>query len=182
MSEIKKEIASRVRELRECCDISTDSLAENIGVSAEDYLQMESGEIDFPASSLYEIALFLKADLTEILTGRPAHVNVFSVTRSGAGVVVQRRDQYDYENLASNFLNKKCEPFIVTVPVTDTPAEQNTHLGQEFIYMLAGEMIVKILDNEITLNVGDSIYLDSTKPHSMRSLGGSPARFLDVIM
>ena len=81
MSEIKMEIASRVRELRECCDISIDSLTEKIGIPAQDYLRMESGEIDFPASSLYEIALFLKADLTEILTGRPAHVNIYSVTR-----------------------------------------------------------------------------------------------------
>ena len=48
--------------------------------------------------------------------------------------------------------------------------------------MLEGEMIVQVMDNEITLNVGDSIYLDSTKPHSMRALGGIPARFLDVIL
>ena len=180
--EIRKEIASRVRELRECCDISVDNLADLINISADDYIKMEAGNIDFPASVLYEIANALKADLTEILTGRPAHVNVFSVTRNGTGVIVKRRDQYGYENLSANFINKKCEPFIVTVPVNSAIPEQNSHFGQEFIYMLEGKMIVKVLDKEITLTVGDSMYLDSTNAHSMKTVSDTPAKFLDVIL
>ncbi len=180
--EIRKEIASRVRELRECCNISVATLADLINISSDDYLKMEEGNIDFPASALYEIANALKADLTEILTGRPAHVNVFSVTRSGTGVIVKRRDQYGYENLSANFINKKCEPFIVTVPVSSGVPEQNSHFGQEFIYMLEGEMTVKVLDSEVRLAVGDSIYLDSTKAHSMKTIGDTPAKFLDVIL
>lgn len=182
MSEIRREIAARVRELRECSNMSTASSAELAGISQEDYNKMESGELDFPASALYEIANALKADLTEILTGRPAHVNIYSVTRKDAGVVVNRRDQYNYENLAANFINKKCEPFVVTVPVETTVPEQNSHLGQEFIYLLEGNMVVKILDNEITLSVGDSMYLDSTKAHSMKAVGDQPAKFLAIII
>ncbi len=182
MSDIKKEIASRVRELRDCSNIDIPSIAEMIGVSVAEYTAMEEGDVDFPASLLWEIANRLGADLTEILTGRPAHVNKFSVTRNGAGVIVKRRNQYDYENLAQNFLHKKCEPFIVTVPVTETEAEQNVHPGQEFIYVLEGKMEVKVLDNVISLTVGDSIYLDSTNPHSMKALDGTPARFIDVIL
>ncbi len=182
MPEAKKEIAARVRELRECCEIDIAHLASTIGVTLEDYQKMESGVTDFPASLLSEIATTLKTDLTELLTGRPAHMNSFCVTRKDGGVQVTRRKQYGYENLSANFTHKKCEPFIVTVPITDIKPELNTHPGQEFIYMLEGSMLVVIGDNEVTLSSGDSLYIDSTKPHSMKTIGSSPARFLDIIL
>ncbi len=182
MTDTMKEIASRVRELRECCEVDAAEIAELINLPLAEYSRMENGEVDFPASSLYEIANKLNADFTELLTGRPAHVGLFSVTRKGGGVVVNRSNQYAYENLAANFLHKKCEPFIVTVPVSEQDAELNSHFGQEFIFMLEGEMLVKIQNNEIVLKTGDTLYFDSTNAHSMKTLGVIPAKFIDVIL
>lgn len=182
MSETKKDIAARVKELRECCEVKIEILADIAGLSVEDYAKMENGEFDFPASSLFEIANALNSDLTELLTGRPAHLNSFSVTRKDMGVDVKRRADYGYENLAASFIHKKCEPFIVTVPVSETEPALNAHPGQEFVYMLEGSMLIIVGDKEIELNTGDSIYIDSTKPHSMKSIGQTPARFLDVIL
>ena len=182
MSETKKDIAARVKELRECCEVKVEVIANIAGLSVDDYSKMEKGEIDFPASSLFEIANALNTDLTELLTGRPAHLNSFCVTRNGMGTEVKRRKDYGYENLAASFIHKKCEPFIVSVPVSETEPALNAHPGQEFVYMLEGSMLIKVAENELTLNPGDSIYIDSTKPHSMKSIGDTPARFLDVIL
>lgn len=182
MQEKREEIAIRVRELRECSEMSAATLAAKVNVSLADYEAMEAGKADFPASLLYEIAGALKTDLVTLLTGRSANMRSFCVTRAGTGVEVKRRADYGYRNLAANFLGKKCEPFFVTVPAGAERPHGNSHPGQEFNYLLSGTMKIFIHDQEIVLNPGDCIYFDATQKHAMQAMGDEPAKFLAVIL
>jgi quercetin dioxygenase-like cupin family protein len=111
-------------------------------------------------------------------------MHYFTVTRKGQGISVERRKQYKYQSLASNFINKKAEPFIVTVEPKPKGAavQTNAHPGQEFNYVLEGSLKFIIRDQEFVLEAGDSIYFDSSCEHAMIALGGKPARFLAIIM
>ena len=95
---------------------------------------------------------------------------------------VERRKEYDYQNLAYNFVNKKAEPFLVTVAPEseETPISYNSHAGQEFNYILEGTVKIFINDHELILNEGDSIY--SGNKHAMRALNGKTAKFLAIIL
>lgn len=179
-----KEIADRVHELRELSNFTVKEMAEYLQVSDETYEKYESGTEDIPASVLFEIAHKLRIDMATLLTGEEPRMNIFTVTRGGKGVSVERRKQYHYQNLAENFIHKKAEFFIVSVepkPYGAKP-ETNSHPGQEFNYVLEGSLKVYIHNNEITLNKGDSIYFDSTYEHAMEALEGEPAKFLAVII
>lgn len=184
MQEKIREIAARVRELRELSDVSVESMASSLNVPAERYMAYEAGEEDIPASILYEIAQYLKVDMTVLLTGENPRMHVFSVTRKSHGVNVERRKQYKYQNLAANFCGKKMEPFIVTVePRTDSgDITKHSHHGQEFNLILEGSMKYYIHKNEVVLEEGDSIYFDSGYEHAMEALGTAPARFLAIIL
>ncbi len=182
MRENAKDIAQRVRGLREDMGISATEMAECVQVSAEQYAAYESAAEDIPASVLTEIAVRLKVDLGTLLTGTTPKMSLFSVTRKGRGASVPRRKGYLYESLAAAFRDAKFEPFVVTLPVTEDNAliPQNEHPGQEFNYILEGTMLVKVQDNEVTLNEGDSVIFDATAPHGMKAVGG-PAKFLAII-
>jgi transcriptional regulator with XRE-family HTH domain len=184
MQEKIKEIAARVRELRELSDFTVKEMAEYMQVSDEIYEKYESGSEDIPASILFEIAHKLRVDMATLLTGEEPRMNIFTVTRDEKGVSVERRKQYRYQNLAENFIHKKAEFFIVSVEPKPygTKPETNSHPGQEFNYVLEGSLKVYIHNNEITLNKGDSIYFDSTYEHAMEALEGEPAKFLAAIM
>lgn len=184
MTTKNKEIASRVKEMRELVDMTPEQLAAIINMPLATYLDYENGEGDISASALYEIANALEVDLSLLLTGDAPKMSIFTVTRKGKGVTVQRRREYGYQALASNFADKKAEPFIVTVPTTSPDAEiaLNTHPGQEMDYVLEGTLKVVIHGNVILLNEGDSIYFDSNRPHGMASVGDVPAKFLAIIM
>lgn len=182
MSTKKEEIAQRVRELRECRCLSAQAVSARAGLAPAEYARMESGEIDFPASVLCEIAVLLESDLTELLTGRPAHLKIFTVTRAGAGVRVNRREDYGYESLAAGFTHKKCEPFLVEVRKGHGLPKGNTHPGHEFNYVLQGRIRMHIHDQEIILNAGDSVYFDSSYSHAMEALDEQPAKFLAVVL
>lgn len=182
MHENAKDIAQRIRGLREDTGVSATEMARHVQATPEQYAAYESAAEDIPASVLTEIAARLNVDLGLLLTGERPKMSLFSVTRNGKGPGVDRRKGYKYENLASSFKGAKFEPFIVTLPETKAgaPIPQNTHPGQEFNYMLAGRMRVKVQDNEVELDVGDSVIFDATKPHGMKAVGGD-AKFLAII-
>jgi quercetin dioxygenase-like cupin family protein len=57
----------------------------------------------------------------------------------------------------------------------------NFHEGQEFNYVIEGNIMIKIGKNEIELEEGDSIHFDSSYPHGMKALNGKRAKFLAVV-
>ena len=179
-----KEIAVRIKELRELSGISTAEMAASLDLSEAAYQSYEAGKEDISASRLYEIAQKLGVDLALLLTGSTPRMNTFCVTRNGKGVKVERRKQYQYQALAANFANKKAEPFLVTVPVRGDDAEValNQHPGQELDYVLEGCLKVVVCGNEIILQAGDCIYYDSSNPHGMLAMGEKPAKFIALII
>ena len=183
MAERRKDIAERLKELREIEGKSAEELAAALRVPLAEYRAYEAGTADIPASALHDAAHALKADLTELLTGEAPRMKVFSVTRKGGGVTVERRKDYQYRNLAANFVGRKADVFEVTVPADAgaSGAHANSHPGQEFDFMLEGRMLVRIHGNELILETGDCVYFDSNQGHSMQALGGQPARFLAMV-
>ena len=183
MLENIKLIAQRIKELREISELSEQSIAKDLNISVEKYKEYESGNIDIPVSFLYEIAGKFKVELTVLLTGEEPRLQRFSVVRKDKGLSIDRRKEYKYQDLAFNFIHKKSEIFIVTV---DSSKEEKTvnkysHPGQEFNYILEGQMKFFFQDKEIILNAGDSVYFDSGYDHAMLALGNSQLKFLAII-
>ena len=177
------EIADRLRGMRESLEVAPENAALVCEIPVADYLKYESGEIDIPVSILHRMARHFGFDITTLLTGEEPHVHTYSLTRKGKGVTVQRRQSYNYESLAANFANRKADPFFVIVePKEDPEITFNAHPGQEFHFMLEGQMKVCVGENELILNPGDSLYFDSALPHGMLAMNGRVARFLAVVL
>jgi transcriptional regulator with XRE-family HTH domain len=184
MKEKMKEIAQRVSELREISEVGLNEMANHLNLAVDTYKGYEEGKNDIPASVLYEIAQKLNVDMGLLLTGEETRMHIFTVTRKGKGVRVERRKQYKYENLAEKFIHKKAEPFIVTVQPRNEKSKPstNSHPGQEFNYVIKGSLKIYIHDNEIVLEKGDSIFFDSSYKHAMEALNGEKAKFLAIIL
>ena len=183
MNEYNKDIGNRIRELRELSDITIKEIAEKLNIDEEIYIQYENGDIDIPASFIYELANIFKVDLGLLLTGEESKMTIFDVTRANKGVSVDRSKEYTHENLCSNFIHKKAETFLVTVDPEKNPTPSlNSHPGQEFNYVLEGSLKIYIHNNEIILNEGDCIFFDSSHRHAMVALNDKPAKFLAMIM
>jgi transcriptional regulator with XRE-family HTH domain len=183
MKEKMKEIALRVKELRKLSNISVNEMEERLQIPQSQYRKYEIGTMDIPASILFEIAQILEVDMGLLLTGEETRMHIFTVTRNGKGIELERRKQYKYENLAEKFIHKKAEPFVVTVEpkIGDIPST-NSHPGQEFDYVLDGVLKIYIHENVIILNKGDSVFFDSSYEHAMEALEDQPAKFLAIVM
>jgi transcriptional regulator with XRE-family HTH domain len=56
-----------------------------------------------------------------------------------------------------------------------------SHNGEKFIHVRAGELVVRVAENEWTLKEGDSITFDANEPHFVRNKGKVAAQLLLVI-
>ncbi len=184
MEETIKEIAERIKGLRDIAGISVEDMAKTLKISKELYQEYESGTLDIPASVLYIIAQHFNVELTALLTGEEPHLHSYALTRQGKGISVERRKDYKYQNLALNFIHKKAEPFMVTVdPEPDeVPVHLNNHPGQEFDYVLEGTLKIVLGKHELILNEGDSLFYDSNIEHGMKAMNGKAVKFLAIIL
>ena len=184
MSDQIRQIATRIKDLREIAGLSVETLSKELGVSGELYRQYESGSMDIPIGFLFETANRFNVELTAILTGENPKLHRYSLVKKGKGMNVERSNPYKYQNLAYNFVHKRVEPFLVTVePDADnSPIHFSSHPGQEFNYVLEGSLMIYIDGHQVTLNEGDSLYFDSSWSHGMKALNGKKSKFLAMIL
>jgi len=184
MTEQIKQIADRIKEIREISGISAETLAEKLRISIDLYLKYESGNTDIPVGIIFEISEMFNVELSVMLGGDNPKLRIYGVVRNGKGLKLERRKQYKYESLAYNFIHKKAEPFMVTIdPGTDDKMlEFNSHTGQEFNFVVKGTMMTIIGEHEIILNEGDSIYFDSGHKHAMKALNNEQVKFLAIVL
>jgi transcriptional regulator with XRE-family HTH domain len=170
----------RIKELREILEISAMDLARDTGILYETYCKYESGEQDIPISVLYTIASHLNTDVTVLLTGEEAKMDSAAVCRKGKGVQIERYPGYEFSSLAYNFKNRTMEPLLVLLDSSKPQAALVSHSGQEFNFVVEGQMKIVIGKNEHILSAGDSIYFDARLPHGQSAVNGT-AVFITII-
>ena len=62
-----KEVATRIKELREIEGMSVTTMSKLTGVSEEEYLACENGLHDLSFAFIYRCALAFKVDVTDII-------------------------------------------------------------------------------------------------------------------
>ena len=182
MKEIKQ-IAERLKGLRDVLELSVEAVAETCGITPEKYLELESGTTDISVSVLHRIAHAYDIELTTLMFGDEPKMSAYFVTRKGKGVAVERTKAYRYQSLAAGFSKRNADPFMVTVhpKPNDEPVSQNSHARQEYNYVINGKLLIQICGKDIILEEGDSIYFNSELPHGMKAMDGKEVKFLAII-
>ncbi|WP_290183501.1 helix-turn-helix domain-containing protein [Muribaculum intestinale] len=175
-----QEVAARLRGLRDALELTAEEMAHQCDVSPEVLAAYESGESDVPVSFLHRLASAYGVELTALLFGEEPTMNSYFVTRAGKGVKVERTAAYSYQDLAAGFQRRIMAPFLVTIEPTDSPLTLNVHSGQEFNYVLEGEIELSVGGHVTRMRPGDSIMFDSLRPHGLRAIV-STARIIAII-
>ena len=97
MDEQIKQIAERLRGLRDALELSVEEVASDCKLTAEEYRALESGESDLSVSLLQRIAHKYGITLDELMFGEEPKMKSYFLTRKGTGVSVERTKAYKYE-------------------------------------------------------------------------------------
>lgn len=187
MSNVKN-VGEKVRKIREFKNLSQEELAERSKLSKELIARIEDSK-DLPfLAPLIRIARVLGVRLGTFLDDTSEIGPV--IARNGAkkpGVSFSHKDNTNPSDmsffpLASDKSSRHMEPFMVDIlPGKDKEFILSSHEGEEFLYVLSGEIELSYGTEVFKISAGDSIYYDSVVGHHVHTTNDKPARMLAVI-
>ncbi|MBO4898599.1 MAG: AMP-binding protein [Clostridia bacterium] len=181
-----KEVAQRIKNLREAKGFTAEELAKLSGVTLDEYLELEKGETDFSFTFIYKCAKACGVEVVDILEGTSTTLMSYAVTRKGEGLKILKKQGAVYNNLAPKFKDKLAEPFLVKFPYVpeeqNAPMKLNSHNGQELDIIMKGSLKVQIGTHVDVLNEGDSIFYNSIIPHGMIAVSEGGCEFHAIVL
>ena len=181
-----REVAGRIRELREISGFSVEEMAERTGVTVEEYVQCEAGNRNLSVAFLYRCTLSLGVDMGDLLEGSSPNLRSYALTRKGEGQRIEEAHHMVGYNLAAGFRNRIGLPLYMEMKYRDGAEYEDiqltTHEGQECDIVIRGQMKIQIGSRTEVLNPGDCIYYDSATPHGMIAVGGEDCAFYAIVL
>ena len=181
-----QEMAGHIRDLREIEGLTESYMAEETGVSLEEYRACEAGECDLNFAFIYRCAQIFRVDVTDIIEGSSPRLANYTLTRAGEGQHIEHAHGMSYFNMAPHFKKRVAEPLYVLAEYSDEaqlrPIEVTSHEGQECDIVLQGQLKVQVGEHIEILNPGDTIYYNSTAPHGMIATGGKDCIFYAIVL
>jgi len=169
-------VGKKIRKIRMDKNISLDMVANDTGLSLDYLKKLEAGKVIPPVGALLQLARSLQIDSGMLLKEEEENLN------ERIRAYAKRTDNYAYETLTPGAENKHLKAFRVTIePHQDHSGVDYQHEGEEFNYVLAGQLEVTVGDHVNVLNAHDSLHFNSGIQHHLRNIGDEPVELLVVI-
>jgi quercetin dioxygenase-like cupin family protein len=166
-------LGQRIKWLRENREMSLEALANEVGHSVDHLKSIENDEVIPPVAVLLTLGRALKVDSTMLFKEDE------EASERRVEAVRKRTDHYSYQVLTPEAGDKHLKGFLVTIePVSDLDGPGYQHDGEEFIYVLNGEVQVTVGENVNQLNKGDSLHFNSNLVHKLRNTGEDACELL----
>jgi len=181
-----REVAGRIRELREITGFSQEEMARRTGISLEEYIACEAGQRNLSIAFLYRCTLSFGVDMGDLLEGRSPKLRSYALTRKGEGQRIEEAHHMVGYNLAAGFRNRIALPLYMEIKYRQGAEYEDielvTHEGQECDIVIRGHMKIQIGGHSEVLGPGDTIYYDSSTPHGMIAVEGEDCAFYAIVL
>ena len=183
-------VGSKIKSLRETKNLSIEEIAERSGLSVEQINSIEN-DVNLPSlGPLIKIARALGVRLGTFRDDNDALGPI--VTRAAdrekdssisfSNDATDARKHMEYHPLAQQKAGRHMEPFVIDIHPEESPNFQlSAHEGEEFIYVMQGEIELVYGKETYHLNQGDTIYYDSIVKHHLHGAPGKSAKILAVV-
>ncbi|MFZ0807334.1 MAG: cupin domain-containing protein [Candidatus Sulfotelmatobacter sp.] len=159
-------IGAHLRQLRERRQLSLAEVARAVGISVGFLSALERSHMSGSVGTLRKLARFYKTNILDFFdasgaSGRHVRPAERKILAAGEGVRM--------ELLAWG--NTVMEPHLFRIAPEAGSGDPYTHEGEEFIYVLRGDLEIAVEGLEYRLKPGDSFYFESATPHRWRNPG-----------
>jgi DNA-binding transcriptional MerR regulator/quercetin dioxygenase-like cupin family protein len=159
-------IGGHLRQLRTKQRLSLAQVAEAVGISVGFLSALERSQMSGSVGTLRKLARFYQ---TNILDFFEATEGSSRQVRPGQRKVLEAGPGVRMELLAWG--NTVMEPHLFRVAPQAESGDSYAHEGEEFLYVLRGELAITLHGEEYRLQDGDSFYFESATPHHWKNPG-----------
>ncbi len=181
-------VGFKIKGIRESKQLSIEEISERSGLSPEQIISIENDEFLPSLGPLIKIARALGVrlgtflddsdELGPVVCRAEERDNSISFSNDAADA----RKHMEYHSSAKHKAGRHMEPFIIAIqPSEDRNFKLSAHEGEEFIYVMEGEVEIDYGKQKYVLKEGDSIFYDSIVEHHVHGVVGKSSKILAVV-
>lgn len=169
-------LGDKIKQLRLQCDFTQEELADRCELTKGYISQLEN---DLTSPSI--------ATLIDILSALGTTLSEFFTEEEEIKIIFKEKDYIDKigDGLTQNFLavnaqKNLMEPLRITLKPDCATEEDVPHEGEEFGYVLEGEIVIHLGNKKYVCKKGESFYFKADKKHYIINTKQKIAKFIWV--
>lgn len=164
-----------IRARRHALRMTLQTLGKDAGVSVGYLSQVERDQASPSISTLAAIARALKVGVDYFIAAPSTQE---ALTRKGERMRFSVNDpRIAYERLHAEFPGNTLSSFLITIE-PGYRSETASHEGEELVFVLEGDLVLRIEDEEMRVGPGDTIHFRGNRLHSWANEGSVAVKLL----
>jgi transcriptional regulator with XRE-family HTH domain len=163
-----EDLGKRLRALRKEQGLTLVQLGQRVGLSAS-YLSQIERSVTTP--SLARLTAIARALDVEVRYFFEDDVSSPCIIKLNQGKRLSGTADVLVELLSADLTDKKIQPYRLVCQPGASRNQPPTHPGEEFGFVLTGQLTVTVGEETFVLKAGDSIHYQTLQPHSWRNEG-----------
>ena len=167
-------LGDKIKELRLGCDLTQEELANRCELTKGYISQLENDLTSPSIATLIDILSALGTSLKDFFAEEEERKIVFSEN----DFIEKKGDGFCYNWLVPNAQKNEMEPMLIELEKNVATEEDVPHEGEEFGYVLEGEIVLHIGKKKYVVKSGESFYYQADKSHYIINIKDKVAKFL----
>jgi quercetin dioxygenase-like cupin family protein len=164
-------IGARIRKIRKLQARTLDQVASQSGITKSMLSKVETGSTVPAIATLSRIAAALGVSASSLLETGGQQTTLVSRAADIAPAKMPKTEKgYSFFTFASSRNDKVMQPYLFIASKNDISGKALSHGGEEFVYVLEGEMHYRVGSTRYTLREGDSLYFDAEEEHDLEPI------------
>ncbi len=176
---MRLEIGKKVKDLRLAAELTQEELATRAQLTKGFISQIENDQTSISLDSLIDILDALGISISDFFADDDYSERItFSRTDR---LSLPDRGAKSFELLVPGSTNMLMDPILVTLEPGESLQLEEPHNGEEFGYLLSGQMVIKYGKKSHHLRKDDCFYFEAYKSHQFVNKGKNKTTFLWVM-
>jgi transcriptional regulator with XRE-family HTH domain len=175
-------LARQIKTLRMARSMTLQQVSELAGFSRGMLSKIENAVVSPSIATLAKLAEALDVPISEFFESEGDDPGIVFFPKNKRQNAKGRRSamNYAYELLAPGRRRRDMQPMVVSIDGKTFKFALQDHSGEQFVYMLEGEMDYVVGDKTYTVRPGDTLYFDARTPHGPKVQKNQKARYIVV--
>jgi transcriptional regulator with XRE-family HTH domain len=174
-------IGDRIKVLRISQKRTMQEIAAACDLSKSMISKIENNKAVPSVAALVKIATALGTNISSLLEGDEFMNAIVTTQRKAMDNLTPTEKGYAIYPYASGYHEKKMQPFLFVAKKGEVVPHSLSHQGEEFIYIVKGQMKMRVGEAEYHLKTGDSLYFNSVQKHGIMPVS-EEVIYLDIFV
>ncbi len=174
-------IGDRIKSLRINQKRTLQEIADSSDLSKSMISKIENNKAVPSIAALVKIAKTLGTNISSLLEQDGWARTVFTTQYEAQRNLTRTEKGYSVFPYAASFHGKKMQPFLFSAKKDEVVPHRLSHEGEEYVFIVSGEMKMTVGEIEYVLKQGDSLYFSSLQKHGVMPVSDEVV-YLDIFV